>query len=237
MSQGIYVGMTGASSRTTQLDVIADNLANAQTPGFKAQKAAFYSFLPSENAEGDKVYAAAADAGLDLRPGPVQRTDSPLDIMPQNGAYLGVVRSSGEISYTRNGRVQVDGEGTLVVGGFPLAGNGGSPIIVPPNTVPEIALDGKVRIDGIQIGQVALYDVPGDLVRVGPSIFDAKDPESVSEARGQLRIGELEMSNYSPMDAMIEMVSAQRSFDHAMQAIETYSELDEKAIDVGRVRG
>ena len=135
------------------------------------------------------------------------------------------------------GRVQADGEGTLVVGGFPLAGNGGSPIIVPPNTVPEIALDGKVRIDGIQIGQVALYDVPGDLVRVGPSIFDAKDPESVSEARGQLRIGELEMSNYSPMDAMIEMVSAQRSFDHAMQAIETYSELDEKAIDVGRVRG
>jgi flagellar basal-body rod protein FlgF len=237
MSQGIYVGMTGASARAEQLDVIADNLANAQTPGFKAQKVAFYSFLPPENAEGDKVYAASADAGLDLRPGPVERTDNPLDIMPQNGAYLGVVRSDGSISYTRNGRVQVDAEGTLVVGGLPLAGDGGGPILVPPNTRPEITFDGKVRVNGVEVGRVALFDIPGSLVRVGPSMFDAADPEGVASVQGQVRIGELEMSNFSSLDAMVEMVSVQRSFDHSMQALETYQELDRRAIDVGRVRG
>lgn len=237
MGQGIYVGMTGASARTTQLDVISDNLANAQTPGFKAQKAAFYSFLPPENESGDKVYAASADAGLDLRSGPIQRTNNPLDLAPQQGAYFGVVRSDGSVSYTRNGRVQVDAEGVLTVSGFPLAGDGGGPIVVPPHTVPEIASDGIVRVNGAQVGQVAFYDIPGQLVRVGPSIFDAEDPESVDNINGSLRIGELEMSNYSPMDAMIDMVSAQRSFDHAMQAIETYGHLDEKAISVGRVRG
>jgi flagellar basal-body rod protein FlgF len=81
MADGIYVAMCGAAARSEQLDAIADNLANAQTPGFKASRPAFAAFLPGAGG-GDKTYPAAVASGLDLRAGPTSRTDNPLDVVP-----------------------------------------------------------------------------------------------------------------------------------------------------------
>src|SRR5512147_1572388 len=89
MADGIYVSMCGAEARTEQLDAIADNLANASTPGFKASRPAFESFLPrGAGAASDKHYPAAVAAGFDLRSGPTQRTDNPLDVVPGEGMFL-----------------------------------------------------------------------------------------------------------------------------------------------------
>ena len=87
MADGLYVSMCGAAARQEQLDAIADNLANAQTPGFKAARPAFAAFLPASGAE-DKVYPAAVASGFDLRAGPTVATGNALDVLPEDGASM-----------------------------------------------------------------------------------------------------------------------------------------------------
>src|SRR5689334_21270063 len=122
----MYVGMAAAAARAAQLDSIADNLANAETPGFKAARPAFESFLPgSGGGRNDKVLAAAVATGTDMRPGPSQSTGGALDIVPEGDLFLGVRTASGTMAYTRNGKIDVGADGTLSVGGQQLVGRGG----------------------------------------------------------------------------------------------------------------
>src|ERR1700710_2827268 len=112
----MYVGMAAAAARADQLDSIADNLANAQTPGYKASRPAFQSFLPprgiSPGAQGtpDKVFAGVVATGTDLSAGPVLTTDNPLDIIPEAQSFLSVKTATGQIAYTRNGKLNVTAE-------------------------------------------------------------------------------------------------------------------------------
>ena len=96
--------MSAAVARAAQLDSIADNLANAETPGFKATRPAFRAFLPP--GPSDKVLAGAVSTGVDMRPGPTNTTDNPLDVLPEGDAYLGVRLSTGQMAYTRNGHLE-----------------------------------------------------------------------------------------------------------------------------------
>ena len=100
MADGIYVSMCGAAARSEQLDAIADNLANAQTPGFKAARPAFESFIPrGAGPQQDKHYPAAVATGFDLRAGPTQHTGNPLDVIPGDGQFLYVaLRDSASVA-------------------------------------------------------------------------------------------------------------------------------------------
>src|SRR5205807_4264587 len=92
VADGIYVGMAAAAARADQLDSIADNLANAETPGYKATRPAFQSFLPPYKGPGlvDKVFATVVSTGTDMSPGAVVTTDNPLDILPGGETFLSV---------------------------------------------------------------------------------------------------------------------------------------------------
>src|SRR5277367_3221386 len=89
VANGIYVGMAGASARLDQLDSIADNLANADSAGFKAERPAFESFLPTGQTTGPQAPVAVSTA-LDLREGLQKSTGRPLDVIPEDGAFLSV---------------------------------------------------------------------------------------------------------------------------------------------------
>lgn len=115
MADGIYISMCGAVARGEQLDAIADNLANAQTPGFKASRPAFETFMAPSGAQ-DKQYAAAVATAFNLRPGPTAATGNPLDVVPDEGAFLVVQQPGGELAYTRDGRLTLDGSRRLVSG-------------------------------------------------------------------------------------------------------------------------
>src|SRR6185436_18593329 len=130
--------MAAASARAAQLDSIADNLANAETPGFKAARPAFQSFLPKAGGKStDKVFAAAVSTGTDLRPGTTVGTDNPLDVLPEGDLFLGVETATGT-SYTRNGKIEVSADGQLQIMGHAVLNTSGSPISVAPGAVPSI---------------------------------------------------------------------------------------------------
>ncbi len=244
MADGIYVTMAGAAARTAQLDAIADNLANAQTPGFKSSRLSFESFLPAGGA-ADKAYTAAVGTQLDLRGGAVTRSDNPLDVLPENDAFLAVQLPAGQIGYTRDGRLALDADRTLTQGGRPVLGRDGQPIRFPPSTRPQIQDDGTVRAiqdDGtgrtreITVGELALFHLAGPVDRIGPSTLAPGQGGRAEHVTARVHAGEIELGNSSPLDGMVQLISAQRNFDASMQALQTYRSMDGRSSEIGRVR-
>src|SRR5512136_1069817 len=137
MADGIYVTMCGAVARQEQLDSVADNLANVQTRGFKASRPAFEAFLPAAGGY-DKSYPASVATALDLRAGQTTTTGNPLDVLPEDGAFLAVQTRGGAVAYTRDGRIELDADRRLVVGGNAVLSRGGQAIVVPAEYVPEV---------------------------------------------------------------------------------------------------
>ena len=238
MADGIYVGMAAAAARAEQLESIADNLANIETPGFKASHPAFQSFLPPRaGASSDKVSTAAVDTGTDLSPGSVVTTEHPLDVLPRNDAFM-MVQTTGGPAYTRNGRLVVSPEGFLTTGGRILIGASGEPIQVPVGTTPLISERGAVMVGDVEIDRLALFKIQGPAKHVGPSLYTAGTGGVVVPASfdNGVTTGQLEMANATALDATVQMIGAQRQFETAMQAIQTYRRLDDRVIEVGKSR-
>jgi flagellar basal-body rod protein FlgF len=236
MADGIYISMCGAVARGEQLESIADNLANAQTPGFKSSRPAFETFMAASGAQ-DKHYAAAVATAFDLRPGPTSRTGNPLDVLPDDGAFLAVQQPGGETAYTRDGRLTLDGARRLVSGaGKPVLDTSGHPIVVPADLTPSIDDRGRVNAGDIELGQLALLRLEGPVERVGGSLMAPGQGGRAVLVETSVRSGEVELGNASALEATIAMVSAQRSYDSSMQAIQTYRQLDQRASELGRTR-
>ena len=246
MADGIYVSMCGAAARAAQLDSVADNLANAQTPGFKSARPAFESFLPL-GATPDKQYPAAVATGLDLRSGPITQSGNPLDVLPEDGAFLAVRTASGAIAYTRDGRLTLDAQRRLVSGGHLVLSRQAAPIVVPEELVPVVDRNGTIwgstsgqlgqRMAGdVDLGELARVRLDGPVARVGSSLLAPIAGGRATPVDAAVHSGELELGNAGALEAAIEMVSAQRSFDSSMQAIQTYRQLDQRGAELGRVR-
>jgi flagellar basal-body rod protein FlgF len=236
MADGIYVSMCGAAARMAQLDAVADNLANAQTPGFKAARPSFEVFLPASGA-ADKAYPAAVATGFDLRPGPSSRTDDPLNVVPEDGAFMAVQTADGGRAFTRDGRLSVDAEHRLVQNGRPVLDRAGLPIRLPADVAPEIGTDGVVRAGQVPVGEIALHRLSGPVDRVGPSLLaPGRGASAELLPAGRLRVGELELGNAGALESTVQLITAQRQFDASMQALQTYRSLDQRSNELGRVR-
>ena len=139
MADGMYVGMAAMTAREHELEAIADNMANAETPGYKAEMYAFETFFP-DDADGNMASVAAVNAGLDHRTGVIRQTGRPLDVLPSDENFFAVEMKNGNIGYTRNAQMAIDPDGTLTIAGNPVLNDGGSPIITPLNLPVRIVL-------------------------------------------------------------------------------------------------
>ena len=230
--------MAAAAARSEQLDSIADNLANAETPGFKATRPAFQSFLPPYKGPGlvDKVFSTVVSTGTDMSPGAIVTTDNPLDIVPEGQSFMQVASLSGKPAFTRNGKLAVNPDGVLCSDGRAVMGMTGNPINVPPGANVTINDQGEVRADGQTVDRIALFQFTGNVVRVGPQLYGPGPGGSVAPVEGRVSSGQLEMGNMSPLDSTVALINAQRQFETAMTAIQTYRRLDDRANDVGKSR-
>jgi flagellar basal-body rod protein FlgF len=236
MADGIYISMCGAVARSEQLDSIADNLANSQTPGFKAARPAFEAFMAASGAQ-DKHYPGAVATAIDLRPGPTNRTGNPLDVLPDDGAFLAVQTADGKTAFTRDGRLTLDGARRLVSGaGRPVLDLQGQPVVIPPDLTPTIDEHGRVQAGDLELARLALVRLEGPVDRVGPSLLAPGQGGRAEPIETTVRSGEVELGNSGALEATIAMVSAQRSYDASLQAIQTYRQLDQRAAELGRAR-
>lgn len=236
MADGLYVGMTAAVARAQQLDSIADNLANAQTPGFKASRPSFQAFLPEGAASSEKISTAAVATAVDLRSGPVSQTGRALDVLPDGDRFLTVRRGSGELAYTRDGALTVDEGGQVRASGEVLVDPLGHPLTVPPGTEPTIDAQGQLLVGGRPAGRLALAELSGNIEKLGGALLAPGAGGAARPVEGTVRTGLRELGNAPALEAAVQLISAQRNFDGAMQAITTYRRLDERAAELGRIR-
>ncbi len=236
MDRMIYLSMSGAKAAMQRQEVLANNLANVSTNGFRAELAAFRAVPVQGSGASTRVYALESTVGASHEPGTVTTTGRPLDVAMKGNAWLTVQGTDGTEAYTRAGALDVDAQGQLVTKtGLPVLGDGG-PISVPANTEVSIAGDGTVsakRANGTSstIGRLKLVtpENPTAVTRSEDGLFRAADGDLQRDANARLQDGALEGSNVSAVETMIAMISAARQFEHQMKLLQTAERQEQTA--------
>ena len=225
MDRMIYNAMAGAKAAMQRQEVLANNLANANTTGFRAEMASFRAVPVRGDGASTRVYALETTLGYDTKSGPLQRTDRQLDVALKGNAWLAVQGLDATEAYTRAGGLDLNSEGLLVThGGLPVLGDGG-PITVPPNTTLQIGSDGTISAKGasgppINVGRLKLVTPEAKLTRGEDALFRAANGEPLpADANARLESGFLEGSNVSAVETMVGMIAAARQFEQQMKLL------------------
>ena len=227
MDRMIYLSMSGAKAAMQRQDVLANNLANVSTVGFRAELAAFRAVPVEGSGASTRVYALESTIGASHQPGVVQATGRNLDVAMKGNAWLSVQGLDGTEAYTRAGALDVNAEGLLVTkSGLTVLGDGG-PISVPLNSEVSIAGDGTVSARAANgqftaVGRLKLVtpESPAALSRGTDGLFRAESDLS-ADASARLQDGALEGSNVSAVETMVAMIAAGRQFEQQMKLLQT----------------
>jgi len=249
MTRGIYTAATGMLADEAAQQVIAQNLANASTTGYKQEVPTFKSFdetlisLASENgvdagetaqlgsgATLDKVYT-------DLSDGPLQKTDNNLDVAMTGSAYLGVQSPAGT-EYSRDGSLTLNGQGILVQAGtgLPVLSDHGTTISIPSGDSISIEQDGRINSGTNEIATLALYSITNanDPQKIGDNLISTPTPPKMldggSSDTGFVRSGFLEGSNVSVVKQMVTMIACQRSYEANSKALQSQDTMNQQSI-------
>jgi len=227
MNSGLYAACAGLVAQTQALDLAANDLANVNTTGYKAQVPSFRSLLANASSVSNPVARAVNDFGVlgdsrtNLAQGTLERTGSDLDFALQGDGWFAVQSGSGRV-YTRNGSFHVDAKGQLVTAeGNAVIGAQGA-IIIPSGKL-SVSPDGTISVDGALAGQLKVFNFASgtELTPVGSSYFSAP---AGSERPGAANIvqGALENSNVDGISAAVGLVSLQRRADLLQQALTAF---------------
>ena len=233
MDRMIYLSMSGAKATMQRQDILANNLANVSTVGFRAELQAFRAVPVQGSGASTRVYALESTPGYDASAGTVSATGRNLDVAMKGNAWLAVQGLDGTEAYTRAGSLDLSSEGMLMTrNGLTVLGDGG-PIQVPPNSEVQIAGDGTVSAraaDGkiAAVGKLKLVTPEAPLQRGVDGLFRADDGELPADANARVQDGALEGSNVSAVETMVAMITAARQFEAQMKMLQT-AEGDEKA--------
>lgn len=237
MDRLIYTSMTGAAAAADRQAVLANNLANVSTNGFRQELQAYRAVPINGDGSSTRVFALETASTHDDTPGSIAFTDRNLDAMPQGNSYFAVQGLDGTEAYTRNGGFQINSNGTLVNSvGMTVLSADGAPIDVPQNSTVSLGADGTIttKLDGqpsTTIGRLKLVTPTADapLRRSTDSLFRSTtgDPAE-NDATARIQTGALEGSNVNAVSTMVSMIEAARQFEHNTRLMQS-AETDDKA--------
>lgn len=251
MDRGIYAAASGGLLNTTRLDVIANNLANLNTVGFKAQRLAarqqqfsetLASSLPniSAQAQGDFTQTPAVmQDGIytDFSPGPISETGNPLHVaLSKPNQFFVVTTPQGE-AYTRAGNFSLNAEGTLVTAdGLEVQGDGGA-ITLPPGEV-SITSNGSVVVNKEVVARLRVAEIEDtkQLQRIEGVRFILRNAQA-NTVPAEVVPRSIEMANINPVQAMVDMINANRAFEAYSKSARTIDDLNTEALRVSRSTG
>src|SRR4051795_3520835 len=236
MIEGLHSAAAGMAAQQQRLDAVANDLANANTTGYKHQRVGFrdlvYDQTGRSSAQGVRTGsgAAAVDSGRSFGQGVLQRTDRPLDVALQGEGFLRVRLPDGREALTRDGGLHIDGAGNLTNSTGALM----QPAIkVPVGTAEDqiaIGTDGTVTAAGRRVGRLDVVTVRSQagLLSVGDNAFitTANSGPAIPAPRATtVTQGALESSNTDMAEAMVSMIESQRAYQLTSKAITTADEM------------
>jgi flagellar basal-body rod protein FlgF len=231
MDRLIYTAMTGASHILQQQAAVSENLANNNTPGFRAAINTFRAVPLEGEGLATRTFVVDSTAGADFTPGTMQPTGRDLDVAIDGKGWIAVETPDGKEAYTRNGSFQTTPNGVLQTrSGLNVVGDAGV-ITLPPNTEVTIAKDGTISTVPtgtkpaavVKVGRIKLTNPPEEqMVRGEDGMFRTKDGKN-AEADGKVTVmvGNLESSNVNAVEAMVNMITLARQFDTQMKMLQT----------------
>jgi flagellar basal-body rod protein FlgG len=235
MLEGMYAAAAGMAAQQQQIDAIGNDLANASTTGYKAERVGFRDLLYNQIEQAGTTTTAGAGAaaeviGANQSQGSIESTTNPLDLAIEGPGYFTVKRSDGSTALTRDGAFEVDAQGRLTTAEGDL--------LQPPITLPKGVSPGAVAIGsdgtvtgpgGRPLGKISLVEVasPDHLLAAGGSLLTTSASSGATRpvATAKLKQGALESSNVDTATEMVKMVSTQRSYQLESSAIQNEDQM------------
>ncbi len=213
-------------ARSQALDLVANNLANTSTPGYRGQQNIFRSFLATAAGHpGSQLNQAVNDFGIsggsqmDLTQGNLERTGNDLDLAVQGPGFFEVKTANGTV-YTRNGSFQVSAQKQLTTSqGDPVMGDQG-PIKIVGGPV-TISPDGTISVNGAVTGRVKLVEFPPGtkFESIGKTYYSVPQQAATAAKQSTVAQGSLESSNVNPVASAVDLVVVQRSAEMMQRAL------------------
>ena len=247
MENTLLIGLSRQVTLERQMDVIANNVANVNTNGFKADKSLFQEYLMPTAREDN--FVAGRDRRLshvmdratfhDFAQGSPDPTKNPLDVAIGGDGFFVVQTPAGE-RYTRDGGFQIDNQGQLVTAsGYPVLGNNGPIRFQQTDKEINIAADGTITVlegtaktDSIR-GKIKMvsFDDPAKLTKLGANLYDAGSATQQPATKSTVEQGYIEKSNVNSVGEMTRMVEVMRSYTAIANLLQQQSDLHKSAIE------
>lgn len=245
MDKGIYTAGSGGFAAMRRIDILANNIANVSTVGFKAERVqnrqqeftdTLASTLPGTTPQARKNFERSPGVVhigtvTDFSPGPLQQTQNPLDVaLRKDNAFFVVSTQRGD-AYTRAGNFTLDSQGNLVTSdGFQVQGDGGA--LTLPIGKPRIFPNGTVTVNGEAAGRLRIVEIDdlGKLRRAEGSRFELEAGGQARNVDAEVVPESLEMPNVSVFEAMVELMVAQKAFEAYTKTAQTMQDLDDQAL-------
>ncbi|WP_300394442.1 flagellar hook-basal body complex protein [Henriciella sp.] len=235
MSNAVYAALTRQAGLMQEMQVVANNLANSSTTGYKSDRALFAEFLAGTGEAVDRVsMGGLAGHQFDLEQGGMKFTGGKFDLAIQGEGFF-VVDTPDGARLTRAGHFQMSAEGRLIdTQGNPVLNPAGGAILIPDDAGDiSIAGDGTISSEGVILGQVGIVRPEGEMTRAGNTSFNApggfqpiEDPRLVQ--------GALEQSNVSPVLEVARMIEVQRAYEAGQAMLEKEDERVSRFIETLR---
>jgi flagellar basal-body rod protein FlgG len=235
---------SGVQARMDSLDMLANNLANGSTSGFKVDREFYSTYFSSEAAAFDPAVGdspVVEKRWTDFAQGSLAATGNATDFALSGSGFFAVNGPNGT-AYTRNGNFRISAQGTLVTAeGYPVRQVGGAPVQLQGSDPIEVSLQGEVSQGGQALGQLEIVDFtnPNQLTKAAASYFQNSDPQApraTPATNVQVIQGKLEASNASPAEAATRMVTLLRNFEMLQHAIKVGTDMNKSATEeVARV--
>jgi flagellar basal-body rod protein FlgG len=245
MNSGMYAAVSGNNVMMQKMEVIANNLANMNTVGFKKDRMVFDTMLnsaknPTQSA-GTLTDAPVLSDGVvdtDYSAGPLKQTSNPLDLALDGSGYF-VVKTPQGMAYTRQGDFHIDSSGKVVTTDGYEVQAGGGPVTIKGGKV-DINSKGEVSVDGQQVATLSLVDFPKpyQLQKIGSAMFVPANPQVTGQPTTGTNVkqGALEESNVQAIVEMANLIETSRSYESCVKTIQAYDAMANKAAnELGKV--
>jgi flagellar basal-body rod protein FlgF len=221
-----------------EMDAIANNIANANTTAYKADRVTFNAYLaqpPGVSSMSSMVFPKLASPYRETQEGTIATTGNPLDVAIRGEAYFVVDTPQGQ-RFTRNGHLGIDTTGRLVApGGEPILDDNSRPIVVPQGSGPiPINTDGSVSTGTQRLGKIRLvtFDDPQVLQRTGAGLYTAGTAVPKPAQNVEIAQGSLEGSNIEPILEMTRMMENARAYEQAQKIVTTEDDRMRRGIEM-----
>lgn len=241
MENPTYLALSHQNALRRQMETVANNLANANTTGFRSERLLFSSYLTSKagnpGVTGDGASRLAFVEGIgtyrDTRPGQVIKTDAPLDMMIHGSAYFVVDTPVGP-RYTRDGNFRLDSNGTIVnAEGFSLLDQNNQPLRLNANeTNVDITKQGEIYSGGNRVGRIKMVSFADEqaLTHLGGGLYDSTVDPVPADPKAEIHQGMLEGSNVVSVNELTQMLDIVRRYESAQKILDTENDRSLKAI-------